>query len=256
MKIILNADDFGLTESVNNAIVDCFKMGIVKSTTIMMNQPGTQHAVDLYHQGLIREVGLHFTVTAGKPILDAKQVSTLVDEQGYFLKRRELYRKTDVCSEQVYQEIKAQYHAAINAGLAINHLDTHHFGGIFPRLKAAFTRFANDVNLPVRRTDSIIVGQDVLKVTTPDAFDLGFYDEGANLEHLKAMLISYQHKMPSGIVEFMCHPAKTVTTELEQLSGYTDKRVNEFDILTSIELKDWLAANNIECIGFDALHSN
>ncbi|MGV2986321.1 carbohydrate deacetylase [Vibrio sp. E150_011] len=255
MKLILNADDFGLTETVNNAIVDCFRSGIVRSTTIMMNQPGTQHAVDLYHQGLIREVGLHFTVTAGKPILDAKQVSTLVDEQGDFLERRELYRKTDICSEQVYKEIQAQYQAALNAGLAINHLDTHHFGGIFPRLKAAFTRFANDVNLPVRRTDSIIAGQDVLKVTTTDAFDVGFYNDGANLEHLKAMLISYQHKVPNGIVEFMCHPAKEVTTELKRLSGYTDKRVAEFNILTSIELNDWLAANNIECIGFDMLSS-
>ncbi|MCL9775679.1 carbohydrate deacetylase [Vibrio methylphosphonaticus] len=255
MKIILNADDFGLTESVNNAIVDCFKMGIVKSTTIMMNQPGTQHAVDLYHQGLIDQVGLHFTVTAGKPILDANQVSTLVDEEGYFLERRELYGKTDVCSEQVYKELKAQYHAALNAGLAINHLDSHHFGGVFPNLKATFTRFANDVGLPVRRTDNIIEGQDLLKVATPDAFDLGFYDAGASLEHLKTMLTHYQHTMPDGIVEFMCHPAKAVTAELKQLSGYTDKRVTELDILTSIELKNWLAANNIECIGFDALHS-
>ncbi|MGF1748132.1 MULTISPECIES: carbohydrate deacetylase [Vibrio] len=254
MKLILNADDFGLTESVNNAIVDCFKVGIVKSTTIMMNQPGTQHAIDLYHQGLIHELGLHFTVTAGKPILDAKEVSTLVDEQGFFLTRRELYDKADVCSEQVYQELKAQYYAALKAGLAINHLDTHHFGGIFPRLKTAFTQFANDVNLPVRRTDSIIVGQDVLKVATPDAFDLGFYDEGVSLEHLKAMLISYQNKMPSGVVELMCHPAQTVTPELVELSGYTQKRVDEWKLLTSMELKTWLKNQGIDCVGFNHLH--
>ncbi|EPN8226818.1 ChbG/HpnK family deacetylase, partial [Vibrio alginolyticus] len=40
MKLILNADDFGLTESVNLGIADCFRAGTVKSTTIMMNQPG------------------------------------------------------------------------------------------------------------------------------------------------------------------------------------------------------------------------
>ncbi|GAL34979.1 cellobiose phosphotransferase system YdjC-like protein [Vibrio maritimus] len=70
MKLILNADDFGLTESVNLAIVDCIKAGVVKSTTVMMNQPGTAHAATLNAQGLIPDVGLHFTLTSGKPIAE------------------------------------------------------------------------------------------------------------------------------------------------------------------------------------------
>ena len=155
MKLILNADDFGLTESVNHGIVDCFKEGLVKSTTIMMNQPGTQHAIELYHQGLVPEIGLHFTVTAGKPLSAPKLVPSLVDDQGNFLDKAALFNKVDVVEAEVVLELNAQYQAAINAGLKINHIDSHHFGGVFKPLKAAFTRSANTIGLPVRRIDNI-----------------------------------------------------------------------------------------------------
>ena len=188
MKLILNADDFGLTETVNHGIVECFKAGVVKSTTIMMNQPGTQHAIELYHQGLVPEVGLHFTVTAGKPLTPPEQVPSLVDEHGHFFCNVTLFDKSDVNEDEVMLELNAQYQAAINAGLKINHIDSHHFGGVFKPLKAAFTRSANTIGLPVRRIDNIVNGQDSLLVPTPNAFDMRFFDDGVSLSNLQDIL--------------------------------------------------------------------
>lgn len=251
MKLIFNADDFGLTESVNLAIVDCFKAGVVKSTTIMMNQPGTAHAIELYQQRLIPEVGLHFTVTAGKPLSDPKDVPSLVDEDGHFLSKQALFNKSDVCVNEVALELKAQYQAAIDAGLQINHIDSHHFAGVYRPLKQGFIKAANDIGLPVRRVDNIIHGQDLLSVPTPDAFDMGFFDEGVDIDHLKAMLLAYKQKMPSGTLELMCHPSQANTEELKLLSGYGDKRIDEFEILTNPCLKLWLEENGINCVGFE-----
>ncbi|MGY3572280.1 carbohydrate deacetylase [Vibrio paucivorans] len=253
MKLIMNADDFGLTESVNNAIVDCFKAGIVQSTTVMMNQPGTQHAAELYRAGKVTNVGLHFTVTAGKPLLPAEQVASLVDENGDFLAKSVLLKKTDVCPKEVYNELQAQYDAALKAGFKLTHIDTHHFGGIYPALKQAFIQFANTVQIPVRRVDSIVAGQDPLNVKTPDVFELGFFNNGATMEHLKAILSAYKSQIPSGSVELMCHPANQVTEELCSLTGYTDKRLEELQILTSPELKHWLEVEKIQCISFNDL---
>lgn len=253
MKLILNADDFGLTEAVNLGIVECFKAGVVKATTLMMNQPGTKHAIELYKQGLIPEVGLHFTVTTGKPLSDPSLVPSLVDENGDFHSKTVLFNKQDVCPKEVAIELNAQYQAAIDAGVKINHIDSHHFGGVYAPLKQAFTKVVNDIGLPVRRIDNIIQGQEFLNVPTPDAFDMGFFDQGANLEHLKALLLSYQAKMPSGYLELMCHPSLESTDELKQLSGYAEKRVEELNILTSQALHLWLVENDIECVGFDAL---
>ncbi|MFA1574661.1 MULTISPECIES: carbohydrate deacetylase [Vibrio] len=253
MKLILNADDFGLTETVNHGIVECFKAGVVKSTTIMMNQPGTQHAIELYHQGLVPEVGLHFTVTAGKPLSAPELVPSLVDDQGNFLDKAALFNKVDVVEGEVVLELNAQYQAAINADLKINHIDSHHFGGVFKPLKAAFTRSANTIGLPVRRIDNIVNGQDSLLVPTPNAFDMRFFDDGVSLSNLQDILLSYQTAMPNGTVELMCHPSLSVDEELKSLSGYSDKRVEEHQLLTSPELKQWLADHQIECIGFDDL---
>ncbi|MEZ9408582.1 carbohydrate deacetylase [Vibrio lentus] len=253
MKLILNADDFGLTESVNHGIVDCFKSGLVKSTTIMMNQPGTQHAIELYHQGLVSEVGLHFTVTAGKPLTSPELVPSLVDEHGHFFSNVTLFDKSDVNEDEVMLELNAQYQAAVDAGLKINHIDSHHFGGVFKPLKAAFTRTVNQIGLPVRRIDNILSGQDSLRVPTPDAFDMRFFDEGVSFNALQDLLLSYQTVMPKGVVELMCHPSLSVTDELKSLSGYREKRVEEYQLLTSSTLKQWLNDHQIECIGFDDL---
>jgi len=251
MKLIMNADDFGLCEAVNNAIADCFETGIVGSTTVMMNQPGIEHAIQLYKQKRIPEVGLHFTVTSGKPLLSAEEVSTLVDDDGYFLNKSILMNKLDVCPEQVFNEISAQYDAAFDAGFLINHIDSHHFGGVFEPLKQAFIRFANESKLPVRRIDTIVSGQQGLDVDTPDVFDMDFYDEGASLDNLKTKLLHYKETMPDAVIEFMCHPATHADEALAALSGYTHKRVDEWKILTSPELKHWLEEQQIECIGFD-----
>ncbi|WP_373950332.1 carbohydrate deacetylase [Vibrio pomeroyi] len=253
MKLILNADDFGLTESVNLGIVDCLKAGMVKSTTIMMNQPGTQHAIELYHQGLVPEVGLHFTVTAGKPISSPELIPSLVDDQGYFLDKTTLLNKADVAEEEVVLELNAQYQAALDAGLKINHIDSHHFGGVFQPLKAAFTQTANDIGLPVRRIDNIVSGQDSLLVPTPDAFDMRFFDDGVSLTGLQDLLLSHQAMTPNGTVELMCHPALFASDELRSLSSYLTKRVEEHALLTSPVLQQWLSDNGIECIGFDQL---
>ncbi|MEZ8255235.1 carbohydrate deacetylase [Vibrio splendidus] len=253
MKLILNADDFGLTESVNHGIVDCFKAGLVKSTTIMMNQPGTQHAIELYHQGLVSEVGLHFTVTAGKPLTSPELVPSLVDEHGHFFSNVTLFDKSDVNEDEVMLELNAQYQAAVDAGLKINHIDSHHFGGVFKSLKAAFTRTVNRIGLPVRRIDNILSGQDALRVPTPDAFDMRFFDEGVSLNGLQDLLLSYQAMMPDGVLELMCHPSSVASKQLKSLSSYSGKRVEEHQLLTSPALKRWLADHQIECIGFDDL---
>ena len=46
-KLIVNADDFGLTPGVNYGIIEAFKYGILTSTTLMINQPFVEHAIDL-----------------------------------------------------------------------------------------------------------------------------------------------------------------------------------------------------------------
>ncbi|MEZ8384777.1 ChbG/HpnK family deacetylase, partial [Vibrio splendidus] len=124
---------------------------------------------------------------------------------------------------------------------------------VFKSLKAAFTRTVNRIGLPVRRIDNILNGQDALRVPTPDAFDMRFFDEGVSLNGLQDLLLSYQAMMPDGVLELMCHPSSVASEQLKSLSSYSDKRVEEHQLLTSPALKQWLAEHQIECIGFNDL---
>lgn len=253
MKLIVNIDDLGLTEKVNESVVACFKVGVVQSTTLMMNQPATEHAIELIKQGLVPNVGLHLTLTSGKPILAPRLVPDLVDSDGYFLKQDKVIASEVLSFDQAYSEFKAQHDKAINAGIKLTHIDSHHFAAVFPPYKKAFIAFANDTGIPVRRVDHVVPGCEDLKVLTTEAFSAEFYAEGVTLARLQALILEFSTQIPNGTLELMSHTTLAGDTLLPTLSRYVDKRVDEFNILTSQALKNWLEVHKIECIGFDSI---
>lgn len=124
-RLIVNADDFGLAGSVSTGIIDVYQAGQLSSTTLMVNMPGTEEAVDLAerHPGL--GVGLHFNLTEGRPLTDAR---SLVDTDGEFLLRGELIRRSvrgRVEADEITRELTAQLDRFVSFGLTPTHLDSH-----------------------------------------------------------------------------------------------------------------------------------
>lgn len=124
-QLIVNADDFGLTESVNACVIEAFRKGNVTSATLMVNMPGTAHAAELArrHEGLA--VGLHFCLTAGEPLSEA---ASLVDDAGRFHTRPMLMRRIatgKVDPEHIATELEAQLARFAELGLQLSHVDSH-----------------------------------------------------------------------------------------------------------------------------------
>lgn len=250
MKLILNADDFGLTERVNQAILKTMTTGIVRSTTIMMNQPGTQDAIRLVKSEKIQDLGLHLNLTAGPPLSSVDKLPNLTDDKGQFFHIRTLETFEKVDTEQVYGEIKAQYKAALQAGLNINHLDCHHFSAILPSTREAFIALANETGLPCRRIDLFVEGQQGLTSQTPDVFDYSFFDHGVDSELFKASLLKHKLHKPNACVEYMCHPGYGDDKVLRSLSSYVSMRETELNLLTNPQLVDWIRSHEIELVGY------
>src|SRR5690625_2763627 len=82
MKILFNADDFGLTESVTDGIIKAHTDGIVGSATLMMNGHATDYAVIKAKEHPTLKVGIHLALTWGKPLRN--DVSDLVAGDGNF----------------------------------------------------------------------------------------------------------------------------------------------------------------------------
>lgn len=152
-RIIVNADDLGLTTSVNTAIFDVFRAGNLSSATLMVNMPGTRDAVERLKQYPGLAVGLHFCITEGWPLTGS---STLTDPRGAFLDRstligRSLRGRTDAAD--VRREFDAQLARARELGVTVTHADSHQHVMMLPAIFDAVAPVLERERLPVRMVD-------------------------------------------------------------------------------------------------------
>lgn len=129
VKLITNSDDFGLTSSITDAIIDCHLNGIMTSTTIMANMDGTDYAIKKAKEIPTLGVGIHFNLTEGKPLSELYKIPDLVDENGSFKKNSEqrvnlIFGKHK--QKQVEIELENQLAYLLDNGLIPTHFDSHH----------------------------------------------------------------------------------------------------------------------------------
>jgi len=150
-KLIVNADDFGLTEGVNRAIIDGHKNGIITSATLMANGMAFDSAVEASSGAPELGVGVHLNLTQGRPIRPSSQVPSIVTAEGSFypspgiLARQILTRK--VVPREVEIELRSQIEKVASAGVRITHLDSHKHIHLLPPLFGVVIRLAREYGI-------------------------------------------------------------------------------------------------------------
>src|ERR1043165_8189549 len=128
-RLIVNADDFGLTSGINRAVIEGHCHGIITSTTVMVNMPGFADAARLAREHPSLGVGLHLNITQGQPLALASQVRSLTNERGEFWQKSSatLWRalKNELRVDEVAIELRAQIEKALAAGIRLTHIDGH-----------------------------------------------------------------------------------------------------------------------------------
>ena len=128
-RLIVNADDFGRSESINEAVIRAHREGILTTASLMVNEPACAEAVALAraHPGL--GVGLHLTLLCGKSALPPAQIPGLVNERSEFGQNPAAvgwrYFARQELREQLRAEIRAQFARFRATGLALDHLNGH-----------------------------------------------------------------------------------------------------------------------------------
>lgn len=151
--LIINADDFGATREINSAIVTCFKKEIINSTTIMVNMPYFNEAVELSFQNNFSDkIGIHINLTTGKPLTNINEPE-LVNEQGYL--KEDIMHKPSIffsagLKQKIKEEIYAQYEKLAQANINCTHIDSHHHVHQLPWLAPLFIKLAKEKNQKVR----------------------------------------------------------------------------------------------------------
>ncbi len=129
--VIVNADDFGKSASVNLAIIRAFKSRLISSTTLMANMPGFSDACTLTTQNdLHGKVGIHLNLVEGHPLTDAMSAChRFCDSKGRFFGKPTLRSKDRLTNKEVSilsTEVEAQIQRCRDNGIEPTHLDSHH----------------------------------------------------------------------------------------------------------------------------------
>ena len=128
-NLIVNADDFGNKSSMNQAIVEAFRQGIINSTTIMANMSGFEEAVELAHNNKLHDkIGVHLVLTEGTPITEeVKRIDSLFNGDMTMSTRfKKLFFLNKNEKELIFQEYAAQIEKVRKSHIEITHVDTHH----------------------------------------------------------------------------------------------------------------------------------
>ena len=162
-RLIVNADDFGLTSGINRAIVEAHERGIVTSASLMANSQAFDEAAALARSLTGKtghfSVGCHVVLVDGKPVLSPERVSSLLHpgaQNGSHLRPglsgfvlASFRGKLDPA--EVEAEAAAQIHRLQAAGVEPSHFDTHKHAHMFPAVLRPLLRAARRCNVQAVR---------------------------------------------------------------------------------------------------------
>lgn len=156
-RLIVNADDLGLTRGVNRAIGECHRHGIVTSATLMAGGAAFDDAVALARSLPTLSVGCHVVLVDGAPQLALSQVrSLLMPGTDRFYGTISQFARAAIAgrlrSEEIEAEATAQFDRLRQAGIAISHFDAHKHAQIFPAVLAPLLRAAKSAGIPAVRS--------------------------------------------------------------------------------------------------------
>jgi chitin disaccharide deacetylase len=148
-RLIINADDFGLTSGVNRAIVSLNQRATLTSATLMAIAKATSEAVTIALQTPTLGVGCHIVLVDGEPVLSPRKIPTLVDPDtgrfratlGNFVRDLLLGR---IHANEIRAEAKAQIALLQAHGIRPTHVDTHKHTHIFPGVLAPLLEVVKD----------------------------------------------------------------------------------------------------------------
>ena len=287
-RLIINADDFGLTSGVNRAIVEAHDRGVVTSATLMANGRAFDEAVALARSRPRFGVGCHIVLVDGAPMLDTTQVRSLLDSDGggkaagnsRFREGISKFAALALLGRLDEDEIEAEATAQIvklqSSGIAVTHLDSHKHTHMFPQVFKPLLRAARACGVrAVRNPFERIRGSQL--AARPGLWrrwtEAGILRSLANRFRAAVrqagmvtpdgtfaivatgalddrLLRMMVENIPDGVWELVCHPGYNDADLRGIRTRLRESREQELRILTSPATRELLAANGVEVVSY------
>jgi chitin disaccharide deacetylase len=258
--LIVNADDFGMYQAINAAVLRSIEEWIASSCSLMVPCPGAPDAMRLLRQHPGISFGIHLTLVCDTarcrwgPLTDRKLVPSLLDQAGeLFTPGRVPRLLARARLEEVEREFRAQIDAVAGAGLTPTHLDWHCLadGGredIFGQTVA----LAAEYGLAVRAW--LEPGRHTLRRRGLPVTDHQFLDSfGLGLDGKPARYASLLRDLPAGLSEWAVHPGPgNQESQALDPDGWR-VRQTDYEFLTSPAARGILQEEGITVIDYSTI---
>jgi len=285
-NLIVNADDLGWTEGVNQGIADAFRNGIVTSASMLANGAAFEGGLEVARCAPGLGLGVHLNLSDGVPLADRETVTSLLNDKGAFAGGPESLFLRQMRRGLVLREVEIEWDAQIqkvrDAGIEPTHLDGHKHVHMLPGLFEVALRLAKRHSIGAIRValeesslrtalasgekqrSGVVMKQGVqargLKllardvrgqaeragIATADYF-CGIAQTGElTQEGLKKFLKS----LPEGTTELMCHPGYADAALKKTRTRLQDSRQKEMEILTDTGIRNLVASQGIRLIDY------
>lgn len=137
MKLVVTADDLGLSPGVTEGILESHRRGVVRSTSLLVTYPSSEAAAAYARKEPDLEIGLHLDLVGGAPACDPRRVRSLTDAEGRFVPLRELAQRLAIArisAREVAAELRAQSARARSWGITPLAWDSHRHVHALPQL--------------------------------------------------------------------------------------------------------------------------
>ena len=286
LRLIVNADDFGLTQGVNRAITLANREGIVTSATVMANSRCFQQATEIAKSQPTLATGCHAVLIDGEPV--SRSAPTLTNGAVRFRSSLKDFALAAIRNNLSAQEIQAEAEAQIcriqSTGLNVTHVDSHKHTHMFPSVLRPVLRAAKACGVRAVRNPfeprrcwprSIFLGRTSMWLRSAgvtcfsifgQAFRKAVQEEGmlttdgtvgivATGKLDSKILVSILEALPEGTWELVCHPGYADADLAAAGTRLTGSREIELEALTSPGVKSLISRRKIALISYADLYS-
>jgi len=274
--LIVTADDFGLHQAVNEAVETAHRDGVLTAASLMVAAPAAADAVRRARRLPGLRVGLHVVLADGVALLPPQRIAALTGPDGRFGDRMFVnalrYFALAGVRRQLEAEIRAQFAAFRDTGLALDHVNAHKHFHLHPSLLAMCLRIGAEfgvraVRVPQeplwfsRRGGARFAGPAGALLLAPWLALMKRRLRGAGIDYNdrifgiarsgamdEATLLEILARLPPGATEIYAHPAAGGGPVAASMQGY--RHQDEFAALLSPRVRAAIGAAGVEVGGF------